>query len=81
MAIIGEQETTDIISTNSYFGTLLLGTIPIIGDIMLQKWSVSNDVRINKRHLCSAYLKLKLVLLYPILVILIALIICLISGH
>ena len=77
MAFIGKQETTEIISPNSYFGTLLLGTFPIIGDIMLYKWSKSNEVRENKQNLCKAYMKLKATLLYPVLIILIAFIIIL----
>lgn len=78
MSFIGEQEKTDIISVNSYFGTLLLGTIPLIGDYELYKWSKSTNVRLNKQNLCKAYLKLKLVLLYPILVIIIFIILKLI---
>jgi len=33
--IIGEIETSDEISTRSYFTTLLFGTIPIIGSVLL----------------------------------------------
>lgn len=77
MGFIGEQETSEIISPTSYFGTLLIGTLPIFGDIMLQKWSKSKDVRVNKQNLCKAYLKLKLTLLYPILTILVGMIIAL----
>lgn len=77
MGFIGEQETSEIISPTSYFGTLLIGTLPIFGDIMLQKWSKSKDVRVNKQNLCKAYLKLKLTLLYPILIILVGMIIAL----
>lgn len=79
MKIIGKQEVSDIISSNSYFCTLLLGTIPLIGDIALFMWSKSKDVRENKRNLCKAYLKLKLVLLYPTLVILVGLCLALIN--
>lgn len=77
MGFIGKQETSEIISPTSYFGTLLIGTLPIFGDIMLQKWSKSKDVRVNKQNLCKAYLKLKLTLLYPILIILVGMIIAL----
>ena len=69
MALIGEKETTDIISSQSYLGTLLLGTLPIVGDIMLAKWSKDNEVRINKQNLCKAYLKLKIMLIYPVWII------------
>lgn len=69
MAFIGEQETSDIISSKSYLGTLLLGTLPIIGEYLLIKWSKSKDVRVNKQNLCKAYLKLKLIMLYPILIV------------
>ena len=72
MTLIGEQEKNDIISANSYFGTLLLGILPIIGDILLIKWSKSSEVRQNKQNLCKAFLKLKIVLIYPILIIFIA---------
>lgn len=77
MKLVGEQEKTEVISVNSYFGTLILGTLPIIGDYELYKWSKSAEVRVSKQNLCKAYLKLKLVLLYPILLIIIALIILL----
>lgn len=70
MGLIGEQETTDIISSKSYLGTLLLGLLPIAGDIMLIKWMKDKEnVRENKRNLCSAYLKLKLMMIYPIWVL------------
>lgn len=68
MALVGAQETSDIISSKSYLGTLLLGTLPIIGEYLLIKWSKSDDVRVNKQNLCRAYLKLKLIMLYPILI-------------
>ena len=68
MAVVGAQETSDIICSKSYLGTLLLGTLPIIGEYLLIKWSKSDDVRVNKQNLCRAYLKLKLIMLYPILI-------------
>ena len=73
MALVGEKETTDIISSQSYLGTLLLGTLPIVGDAMLIKWSKDSEVRINKQNLCKAYLKLKLMLIYPVWIVSIAL--------
>lgn len=72
MAFIGEQETSDIISSKSYLGTLMLGTLPIVGEYLLIKWSKNKDVRVNKQNLCKAYLKLKLMMLYPILIVAIA---------
>ena len=72
MALVGNQETTDIISSKSYLGTLLLGTLPIVGEYMLIQWSKSDNVRVNKQNLCKAYLKLKLMMLYPILIIAVA---------
>ena len=69
MALVGEKETTDIISSQSYLGTLLLGTLPIIGDIMLLKWAKDKEVRVNKQNLCKAYIKLKLMLIYPVWII------------
>ena len=69
MTFIGEQETTDIISSKSYLGTLMLGTLPLVGEYLLISWSKSNDVRENKRNLCKAYLKLKMMMLYPMLVV------------
>ena len=80
MAFIGKQETSEIISPNSYFGTLLLGTLPIAGDIMLYRWSKSSEVRENKQNLCKAYMKLKFMLLYPVLFILVAFIVVLILN-
>ena len=76
MGLVGEQETTDIISSKSYLGTLLLGTLPIIGEALLIKWMKDKEnVRENKRNLCCAYLKLKLMLIYPVLSIVLALLI------
>lgn len=69
MRLIGDQETTDIISSKSYLGTLLIGTIPILGTIMLIKWSKDKNVRVNKQNLCKAYIKLKFTMLYPILIV------------
>ena len=73
MALVGEKETTDIISSQSYLGTLLLGTLPIIGDAMLIKWAKDSEVRVNKQNLCKAYIKLKLMLIYPVWILSIAL--------
>lgn len=68
MKLVGEQETTEEISEKSYLGTLLIGTIPVYGDVMLIKWSKDSNVRVNKQHLCSAYYRLKFMLMYPSLV-------------
>lgn len=73
MALIGKQETSEIISSKSYLGTMLLGTLPIFGEYLLIKWSKSENVRENKQNLCKAYLKLKLMMLYPVLIVAIAL--------
>ena len=67
--MVAKQEVSDIISTRSYFGTLLIGFIPIIGDILLVIWSRSISVRVNKQNLCKAFLILKLALMYPSLVL------------
>lgn len=80
MNLFGEQETSDIISVNSYLGTLLIGILPIIGDILLIRWSNSNDVRINKQNLCKAFIKLKLIIIYPSVLLLVAIIILLVLN-
>ena len=72
--MIGEQEKTDIISVKSYYSSLLIGALPIIGEILLLKWMKSNNVRENKRNLCKAYLLLKVTVLYPTVVLLVLLI-------
>ncbi len=64
--LIGERETTEIISVKSYMGTLMLGTLPIIGSILLWKWSRDKNVRQSKRNLCIAYLTIKYTLILPI---------------
>ena len=69
MQMIGEQETSEIISKQSYTGTLLIGSLPIIGDLFLASWSTSENIRESKRNLCKAYLTVKISLIYPILVI------------
>lgn len=79
MALVGEKETTDIISSQSYLGTLLLGILPIAGDIMLIKWSKDKEVRVNKQNLCKAFFKLKLMFIYPVWILSIALPILLMS--
>lgn len=66
-------ETSEIISVKSYFGSMLIGTLPILGDIMLFNWSKDRKVRENKRNLCKAYLLLKLVMWYPVLIAMIVL--------
>lgn len=48
--MIGEQEKTDIISVKSYYSSLLIGALPIIGEILLLKWMKSNNVR-EKREI------------------------------
>lgn len=68
---IGETEKSEEISSRSYLGTLLIGTLPIYGTIMLMKWSKNINVRINKQNICKAYLKLKFIMLYPITLVLI----------
>lgn len=68
MPIKGKQETTEVISTQSYLGTLIIGTIPIIGSIMLYKWSKDSNVRESKRNLCRAYLVLKYAMIIPIII-------------
>lgn len=63
-----KKETSDIISVNSYFLSMAIGTIPVLGDILLFKWFRDKDgVRHNKRNLCGAYLLLKFTILYPII--------------
>lgn len=74
MQIVGKIEESDHISSKSYFGTMLLGVLPIIGDVLLIKWSKDASVRRNKQSLCVAFLMIKLVILYPTWIILLTLI-------
>lgn len=68
--IFGEVETTDEISVNSYTGTLLIGSLPVIGIILLCKWSKDEKVRKNKQNLCTAYLRIRFMILYPMALLL-----------
>lgn len=77
MNIIGKQETTDVISSKSYFGTMLLGILPLAGIIMLLYWSKSKDVRENKQNMCKALALLELTIIYPIFILLIVMILIL----
>ena len=72
--IIGEIETSDEISIRSYFTTLLFGTIPIIGSVLLYIWSVSDKIRKNKQNLCKAYIMIKLLIIYPAIILIVKLI-------
>lgn len=69
MKITGDQETSEVISIRSYMGTLLLGSIPILGDLLLMRWSTDKTVRESKQNLCSAYYLVRTILIYPMLVI------------
>lgn len=64
-----EQVGNGVISVRSYLGTLLLGTFPILGDILLLKWSKDKNVRVSKQNVCKAYLILKLSIYYPVAII------------
>lgn len=66
MKLIGERETTEEISVNSYLGTLMFGSFPIIGLILLYRWSKDANVRKNKQNLCRAFIKLRFMFLYPL---------------
>ena len=68
MKMIGLQETSEVISTKSYTGTLLIGSIPVIGEICLLKWMKDKNVRESKQNLCKAYLIVKVSLIIPIVI-------------
>ena len=80
---IGEQETSSVITVKSYYTSMLLGVMPIIGDILLLRWSNSNnqDVRENKRNMCKAFLYTKLTILYHTLAFLLMIIFSIVAQR
>ena len=54
MPIKGKQETTEVISTKLSWDTII-GTIPIIGSIMLYNWSKDSNVRNQKETMQSIF--------------------------
>ena len=69
MRFTGEQETSAIISPKSYLGTIIIGLIPLIGSIMLLRWSKDKNVRESKRNLCKAMIIVKYSLIIPLIII------------
>ena len=48
------------LTVGQYIGTILLGSIPLVGFVLFIVWAFSSDVNINKKNLCRAYLILML---------------------
>lgn len=66
---MNETDKAEVITVRSYIGTLLIGTIPIVGFALLWGWSKDEKVRKSKRNLCEAYMFVQLAMIYPMIII------------